>query len=341
MRFDGFEIVCPLAAGGMGEVYVARDQALNRLVAIKFVAPTDRDPLARERFATEAVVLAHLQHPNIVSLFRIGAVGDRPYTVCELIEGDRLDDLALPLPWTEVVRIGAGLARGVAASHDRGVLHRDIKPANVMVARDGLVKLLDFGLAIEAGAAQPGEGATSHRRARHTGVGNVVGTPRYMAPELWAGKSASCSSDVYALGLVLHELVAGGVPAERPAGLALVPAPLARLIERCLSRDPNARPESAAAVRDELEQLERLTRAQQPTFPLPSTVSDAARTLALRGQLGELATETLTVPGRLATGTPPMAACQWHGRCSASNRTTTIGVTPCATCPRASSSPSC
>jgi serine/threonine protein kinase len=176
--FDGFELVRPIGAGGMGTVYLARDRGLERMVAIKFVTNTDSDPCATERFAGEARALARLQHPNIVSLFRTGEVRGHLYLVCELIGGRRLDELTLPVPWPEALQIAVGLARAVAAAHAQGVLHRDIKPSNVMIAEDGLVKLLDFGLALSIAPqdrvdlprlAIPALGSAPRRSERLTG----------------------------------------------------------------------------------------------------------------------------------------------------------------------------
>jgi serine/threonine protein kinase len=292
--FDGFEIVRPLGAGGMGAVYAAREAGLGRLVAIKFVASSDNDARARERFSCEARALARLQHPNVVSLFRIGDVGGRPYLVCELIAGRRLDELTLPIPWRDALRIGLGLARAIAAAHRCGVLHRDIKPSNVMLTDDGLVKLLDFGLAVLTddvaadAPTTPVAAATPHRPDRFTESGSVAGTPRYMAPELWTGAAPTRQTDLYALGLVLHELMFGTLPGAVIADRTHLPRPLARLVDACVRAEPRDRPPSASYVRDELERLARgFPGTGRARRALPS---DAGRTATMRNLIGELLT---------------------------------------------------
>jgi len=144
---DEYRLVRPLGRGGMGQVYVAHDTLLDRPVAIKFIASIDPGLIERERFLVEARAIARLQHPNVVAIHRVGATGERPYLVYELIRGQSLDQIAVPLEGRHALRLAIGLARGLAAAHRRSVLHRDIKPGNAMLADDGEVKLLDFGLA--------------------------------------------------------------------------------------------------------------------------------------------------------------------------------------------------
>lgn len=277
--FHDFEIVRPLGAGSMGTVYVARDRRLGRLVAIKFIADTGSDPHARRRFAREARALARCQHPNVVSLFRVGAIGERPYLVCELISGYRLDAVIHPLQWRDAASIAVGLARAVAAAHARGVIHCDIKPSNVMISDDGVVKLLDFGLAM------------FHDDGRDPGpileVGTVVGTPRYMAPELWSGTFATPRTDLYSLGLVLHELVIGPIRDRLTLDVSGLPPPLVHVIDDCLRTDPGERPTSAADVRDALE----LLAAPGPIRWLPNApTGDETWVADLRELIGDLAT---------------------------------------------------
>ncbi len=261
VEFDDYVIVRQLGAGRMGHVYLAEDTVLARAVAIKFIAGVP-DLGARQRFLLEARATARVQHPNVVSVYRVGEVADRPYLVSELIRGRPLAELPKPRPWAEVLPLGLELARGLAAAHRRGVVHCDIKPTNVMVTDDGVPKLVDFGLARVV-------------QDRDAGGGGRVGTPDYMAPEVWAGQAPSRRSDVYSLGALLFELCTGQAPfAEVAAGeLAAVvttgaapalatraPATdprLAAIVDRCLARDPNDRYPSGDELRDALEQLVR------------------------------------------------------------------------------------
>lgn len=313
-NFDGFEMLRPLGSGGMGAVHLARDAALDRLVAIKFMAPALSDPASQQRLLREARVIARLQHPNIVAIYRTGEVKGHPYIAYEYVEGRPLSALPRPQPWLHVLRIGLGLSRGLAAAHRAGILHRDIKSANAMLATTGEVKLLDFGLAkfsaregTEPDPQQDGteptaldlklrEADTKRDAAMSLGAGttlppredplaeegsserltwkdHIVGTPLFLAPELWLGAQATRRSDLYALGLVLYELLAGELP-HAQLGTPLIarlvttqdfpllsrrftelPRDFVELIDRLVSRDPRRRPESADAVRDTLEAL--------------------------------------------------------------------------------------
>jgi serine/threonine protein kinase/formylglycine-generating enzyme required for sulfatase activity/cell division protein FtsB len=270
MEFDEFRLVRLLGRGAMGVVYLADDTTLHRQVAIKFIAaphPTKRD---QEHFKTEAQAIARLQHPNVVTLFRVGEVVGHAYLVSEYIDGQSLAEAERPMAWRRVLRIGLGLARGLAAAHQQGVLHRDLKPSNVVIRSNDEVKLLDFGLAELRDAVRP------------AGVCTIAGTPRYMAPEIRRGESATAQSDIYSLGLALYELCTGDIPHREVQGpappapvLALAPAvalplsakhPLAetvpgidpdfiRIIEHCLRSEPAERYASAEALAKDLERL--------------------------------------------------------------------------------------
>jgi hypothetical protein len=297
-HFDDLEILRPLGAGGMGSVFLAREAHLDRLVAVKFVAADTRDPHGVARFHVEARALARLQHPNVVAVYRLGEVDGRPYLAYEYVDGQRVDRLRLPLAWPEVLAIILGVARGLAAAHAAGVLHRDLKPANLMRGPGGEVKILDFGLARifdPAAGMLPAEehdpfvlpplantsatwDASSISSGRLTSHGSLVGTPLYLAPELWEGAAPTPRVDLYALGLIAYELLLGYHPRERLGGLELAqqvrdhdlprlseevpgaPRPLTELIDRLVARDPAARPLSAQVVRDELEVLRALYR---------------------------------------------------------------------------------
>ncbi|HZH13025.1 MAG TPA: protein kinase [Archangium sp.] len=271
--FDEFRLERVLGRGGMGVVYLAHDTSLDRRVAVKFIASGQPEPWVRAYFETEARVIARLQHPNVVNVFRVGTVGGHPYIVSEYVVGQSLAELPLPVPWRQVLRLGIGLARGLAAAHRQGVLHRDLKPSNVLLTGDGEVKLLDFGLAerFEPGAAP--SSSTTH----------LAGTRPYMAPELLAGAAASPRSDLYALGLVLHELWTGELPRTPPRGGAAgapragkpeIDPDFALLIARCLAPDPLERFASAEALCEALERLER------SLAPAPLAASNPYRGLA-------------------------------------------------------------
>lgn len=146
-QFDEYRILWQLGRGGMGEVYLGHDTLLDRPVAIKFISAIEPDAVMREQFLNEARAAARLQHPNVVSVYRVGEIDGHPYIISEFVRGQNLDRIKLPMPWTRALELGIGLARGLAAAHRRGVLHRDVKPGNVILAGDGQIKILDFGLA--------------------------------------------------------------------------------------------------------------------------------------------------------------------------------------------------
>jgi serine/threonine protein kinase/formylglycine-generating enzyme required for sulfatase activity len=305
---DEFRLLRPLGKGGMGAVYLGHDTVLDRMVAIKLIAVRDPDAASRERFLVEARAVARLSHPNVVAIHRVGTTGDgRPYLVQELIRGSSLDRAALPLPWRRVCEIGVGIARGLAAAHRRGILHRDVKPGNVMLDDDGVARLLDFGLAklsvddrapalpalargsrpgaqtVDAGALTadpvPGTGELglaltgtprSPPPVHATAPGALIGTPLYAAPEIWRGEPASVQSDLYSLGALLHELLAGEPPHGGPDLPSLrravesappsigdrcpdAPAALVALVDGCLAGERSARPASADAVAHALD----------------------------------------------------------------------------------------
>jgi serine/threonine protein kinase/Tol biopolymer transport system component len=276
-RLGPFEIVARVGTGGMGEVFRARDTRLNRSVALKLLSEEfalDRHRL--KRFEQEARVVSALNHPNIVTVFEIGEAESQPYIAMELVEGQTLRQLLRPggLPFRKLLDIGIQVAEGLARAHEAGVVHRDLKPENVMVTPDGIVKILDFGLAkLTRSPIERGAGAEDGTLPLPTQPGVLLGTVRYMSPEQASGKAADFRSDQFAFGSLMYELVTGA-PAfqksttvdtlasilhDEPEPLSRanpkVPAPLRWIIERCLAKDPRDR---YAATQDLAHDLESL-----------------------------------------------------------------------------------
>ncbi|MFL6197639.1 MAG: protein kinase domain-containing protein [Thermoanaerobaculia bacterium] len=259
-RIAHYEILELLGGGAMGEVYKAKDTRLGRIVALKFL-PTDliRDPSARRRFLREAQAAALLDHPNVATIYEIGeSEGGRVFLSLALYEGETLQRKLErgPLPLPEAFSIARQIARGLAAAHCREIVHRDIKPANIMVLPDGTVKLLDFGLAKMIGA-------TSLTR-----LGASPGTPAYKSPEQTRGEKVDPRSDLWALGVVLYEMVTGRQPfrgeyeqaviysilneTPKPLGPELPPE-LSEVIDRALKKDPAERYATAEELKEDLE----------------------------------------------------------------------------------------
>jgi TolB-like protein/Flp pilus assembly protein TadD len=270
-RLGPYEIVGLLGAGGMGEVYRARDTRLGRDVAIK-VLPAEfaADSERLRRFEQEAKAVAALDHPNILSLFDVGTHEGSPYIVTQLLEGENLRDhlCAGALSVREAVEIGVQIAQGLAAAHEKGIVHRDLKPGNVFLAKGGHVKVLDFGLAklvAPSGLDEPGQASTV---VEATEAGTRLGTVGYMSPEQASGKPVDRRADVFALGVVLYEMLTGERPfkgttgtdvvaailKDEPAALpAGVPATVAAVVTRCLAKDPDRRYQRGGEVQAALE----------------------------------------------------------------------------------------
>ena len=217
-RLGNYEIVAPLGAGGMGEVYRARDIRLGRDVALK-VLPADvaADAERLARFEHEARTVAGLNHPNIVTLYSVEDEDGTRFLTMELVEGESLDRHVTPggLPIARVVELGIALADALAAAHEKGVVHRDLKPANVMLTRDGRVKVLDFGLAkLDASSTDLEATQAATIAAPLSAAGQVMGTVPYMAPEQVRGEAVDSRTDLFALGIVLYELATGRRPFE-------------------------------------------------------------------------------------------------------------------------------
>jgi Tol biopolymer transport system component len=308
-----YEILAPLGAGGMGEVYRARDPKLDRVVAVK-VLPTHLDEHADAllRFEREAKAVAALSHPNILAIHDFGTDGGRAYAVTELLEGETLRGRLGngPLPLRKAIEAGAQIARGLAAAHDKGIVHRDLKPENVFLTTDGRVKILDFGLARADGAIGQDD-TNSPTVTRQTDPGTVLGTVGYMSPEQVRGKVADSRSDIFSLGCVLHEMLTGrrtfardtaaetmtailreDAPDIATSGVA-APPPLERLVRHCLEKNREERFQSARDVAFDLETILTPSDQRAPSLVTRGRVS-ASRPVRLAAALG-LAAAALTL----------------------------------------------
>ena len=261
-----YEIVAALGAGGMGEVYRARDTRLEREVALKVLpAEAVADQTARARLMREARLASQLNHPHVCTVYDVGEAHDQTYVAMELVEGQTLSERLAhgALPLDEVLTYGQQLADALAHAHARGVVHRDFKSANVVVTPEGQVKVLDFGLAKRLAGEVAADAVTLSRRSLTEG-GVVAGTLAYMAPEQLRGQPADARSDVWALGIVLYEMAAGKRPFQGQTGFELssailsqplpplpssVPARLAGVIDGCLARAPAERYQQGAEAR--------------------------------------------------------------------------------------------
>jgi serine/threonine protein kinase len=295
-RLGSYEIVSSIGQGGMGTVYRARDLKLGREVALKVLAPelaTDSERLSR--FEQEARAASALSHPNIVHIYDVGESGGMRYIAMELAEGKTLrrvlDDA--PLAADRLLDLAHQLAEGLAKAHAAGIVHRDLKPENVMVSEEGLVKILDFGLAKLSAAAFPldSEMATL-ARTRH---GMLIGTVEYMSPEQASGRSADSRSDQFSLGLILYEMATGKIAFQRETAaqtlasiIESAPPPMAslnprlphgleRVVNRCLSKDPAAR---YADTRELARDLKTLSTTAAPAVPVPPVEFPPRRALA-------------------------------------------------------------
>jgi eukaryotic-like serine/threonine-protein kinase len=271
-QLDGIRVERFIGSGAMGAVYLGRDLALDRPVALKFVMGKSPGRNAIARFTIERRALARLHHPNVTAIYRAGRYAGRPYLASEYVEGVALNRVATPMPWRQAVAVAIGVARGLASAHERGVLHRDLKPANVLLDSGGDVKIIDFGLAKLLGARHEADAMT----------GLLGGTPVFLAPELFAGAAASFRSDLYSLGALVYHLCTGHPPhqassfdklvakvqsGDAPSLTAVranVPTELSDLIARCLSHDPLSRPERADDVRAALERIAAGSAATRP-----------------------------------------------------------------------------
>jgi Tol biopolymer transport system component len=302
-RLGPYEIVAPLGAGGMGEVWRARDTRLDRDVAIKVLpAGLAEDEQFRQRFDREAKVISSLSHPHICTLFDVGEDADLHYLVMEHLEGESLADRLQkgPLPTHDVLKYGEQIASALEAAHRRGITHRDLKPGNVVLTRSG-AKLLDFGLAktaAEGGAPIDGHTALPTEARPLTREGTVLGTFQYMSPEQLDGQEADARTDIFALGAALYEMATGrrafdgktktsliaAIVKEQPRPIAelqpLTPPALQHVVDRCLAKDPDDRWQSALDVASELRWISVAGSQAGVAAPVASARTRRGRLLA-------------------------------------------------------------
>ena len=291
-RLGPYEILSPLGAGGMGEVYRARDGKLNRDVAIKVLPEAVAEDAERlARFEREAQVLAALNHPHIAAIYGLEKSGNVEALVLELVEGETLAEkiAAGPVPIDEALAIARQIADALEAAHEKGIVHRDLKPANVKVTPEGMVKVLDFGLAkaLTGDASSPDQTHSPTLTAAATQAGVVIGTAAYMSPEQARGRSVDKRADIWAFGAVLYEMLSGRKAFEGETvsdTLAAVlradidwaalppetPASVRRVLRRCLDRDPKTRFRDVADARIEMDEV-----AQEPASAAPAAAASS------------------------------------------------------------------
>ena len=316
-RFGPYEILGSVGAGGMGEVYRARDPRLGREVAVKVLPPQFAgDPDRLRRFELEARAAGALNHPNVLGVLDLGSENGHPYVVSELLEGETLRQRLRVAALTpkKAMEVAVQIAHGLAAAHDKGIVHRDLKPENLFVTREGRLKILDFGLAKLSRDGSPEDEVTlasgdtpAAGDGAATEAGAILGTVGYMSPEQVRGLPADARSDIFSFGVVLYEMVSGRRPFARdthaetltailkddPPELAEthpnVPPALERVVRRCLEKSPDERFHSARDVAYAIDALS----SSSPGRAVPGPVAAAPR-----------ARRVLTRPRRRAAGPP-------------------------------------
>ncbi len=287
-KFNHYRIIEEIGAGGMGVVYRAYDERLDRTVAIKVLPPGLLDEAAQKRFRREALALARINHPNIATLHDVGTESGTDYLVMEDIQGITLEERIQkgPLPIPEVLALAIQMCEGLAAAHERGIIHRDLKPGNIRLTPDGRLKILDFGLAERAAGPSPAGATVTTTQTQETS-----GTIPYMAPELLQGQPADVRSDLWAVGAVLYELSCGRRPFPGNVSTAVaadiihkqpvtpryfrpeIPGGLETVILKCLDKKPSSRYVSARAVLQDLSELSTGASSSRPA-PRPTSLSE-------------------------------------------------------------------
>ena len=331
-----YRILEKLGAGGMGEVYRAHDVKLHRDVAIKVLPESlAQDPAALARFEREAQAVAALSHPNILAIYDFARDGRTVYAVTELLEGatlrSRLGEHALPV--RKAIDIGVHIVGGIAAAHERGIIHRDLKPENIFITNDGVVKILDFGLAKAPGPAASGAMAeASETRAADTAVGTVMGTVGYMSPEQVRAQALDHRTDIFSFGAVLYEMLTGrrafqgdshvetmnAILKDDPPEFAEInpnlPGSLDRIVRRCLEKQPADRFHSAHDLGISLEALSGASNTSSAAAKAAAAVAPPRRKIPLAAVAAvAIATGAAAfAAGRLSSAPAPWAAPEFH-----------------------------
>ena len=327
LRVGPYEIVAPLGAGAMGEVYRACDTKLNRIVALKVLPERFAlDPDRSARFTREAQLLAILNHPNIAAIYGLEESNGAQALVLELIDGPTLADrIALgPIPVEEALTIARQIAEALEAAHEKGIIHRDLKPANIKIARNGVVKVLDFGLAkVWDGAPQSDLSGSPRLTATDLGELAVLGTPAYMSPEQARGQSLDRRTDIWSFGCVLYEMLTGRAPfagdtisdtlaaiLEREPDRTMLPAdtpvPIRRLLRRCLEKDRKRRLDSASDARLEIDDAISSPAAETLTLAAPPSRRVMPVAIAALAGLTVIAALVVWTLMRLAPAAPAL-----------------------------------
>jgi Tol biopolymer transport system component len=287
-RLGPYEILAPLGAGGMGEVFRARDTRLKREVAIKVLPQgLSLDPERLRRFEQEALATAALNHPNILAVFDIGTNEGSPYVVSELLEGETLRERLRSgsIALRKTLDYALQIAHGLAAAHEKGIVHRDLKPENLFLTKDGRIKILDFGLA-KLTQAESGDRMAQATLTHVTEVGTVLGTAGYMSPEQVRGVAVDARSDIFSFGAILYEMISGkrafhrdtaadtmsAILKEDPPDFAetnrnVSPA-LERIVQHCLEKNPESRFHSASDIAFDLEHLSGISSSTTRAVPV-------------------------------------------------------------------------